>query len=750
MAPDFPASAGPTTQRLSDRPGMTGGVRNALLEQWLTNAWVLAEDWEQLPGKVQLELRRCQTAPELLMRLVEHHLLNEYQADRIKAGKTFGLILGNFRVLGRLGAGGMGVVFKAEHIAMRRLAAVKVVSFYGEEDPQLLLRFRAEIRAVAQLQHPNIVSAFDAGTVSSADEDGPTLHYFVMEYVPGRDLDDLVGNDGQLGITQACDLIYQVATALAEAQKFGLVHRDIKPANILATAEWQAKLLDFGLARHISKRMTEPGTVLGTIDYMAPEQASDAHAVDIRADIYALGATLYWCLSGRSPFPSRPSIQEELIARLTLPAPSLRAARPDAPAELDQVVARMMALDPNARFQTPEAVMRALLPFLKSDSRLLYPERRTARPADPAAATGTHRVLIVDDEPDMRTLVAHVLEMEDIGCDHAGDGVEALAALAGKTYDLVLLDVDMPRMSGLEVLTRLRETAPPTLKIVMMSGRTSADEMAKTMLAGADDCLSKPFSLVQLRSRVQAALRLKDVQDRSELLNRQLTRLAAEQERALQARDSDLFHARNALVLALAKLVEHRGTEPTAHLLRLQRACRCLAEGAVGRRAYAGQIDDNYVRMLECCAPLHDIGKVALPESILLKPGQLTAEERLIMQTHTTIGADTLADVARQHSFAASFFEMAIAIVRHHHERWDGQGYPDQLAGDSIPLAARIVGLADTYDALRCRRTYRPALAHRTAVKLIAENAGQFDPELVTVFEQRADELEQIFRELPH
>jgi response regulator RpfG family c-di-GMP phosphodiesterase len=738
--------AGHRTQLLTDG-SRSGAPGNEYLHRWLDSSLIAAENWEQLPAQTRAELQICPRFDLLVADLVAHKLLTEYQAVRIKAGKTFGLILGNFRVLQRLGAGGMGVVYKAEHISMRRLAAIKVPFSLGAEETQLLGRFRAEIRAVARLQHPNIVSAFDAGTVVSPDPDGPTLHYFVMEYVHGRNLDEWVHTDGPLSVAQACDLAYQVAAALAEAHKHHLVHRDIKPANILVTPERQAKLLDFGLARYGSSRMTEPGTVLGTVDFMAPEQASDASTVDIRADIYGLGGTLFWALTGQLPFGTRSTLNEALIARLTQPAPSLRSARSDLPQQLDEVVAKMMALEVEARYPTPQAVMRALLPFLGSDSQILAPQQRLAGLSGGAAAAPGNQVLVVDDEAGMRTLVTMVLQAEGLHCGEAANGLEALEILGTKRFDLVLLDVDMPGLSGLEVLKRLRENMPiPHLKIMMMSGRINADEMSETLQAGADDYLTKPFSIVQLRARVRAALRLKEAQDRSDVLNQQLLALAADQEKGLQARDSDLFQARNALVLALAKLVEHRDSEQSAHLQRLQHYCRCLAEEAATQPPFTAQIDDGFIQLLEACVPLHDIGKVALPEYILLKPGQLTSEERLIMQTHTTVGADTLATVARQHGFAQAFFQMAIAIVRHHHERWDGAGYPDRLSGEAIPLSARIVALADSYDALRSRRTHRPAFSHETAVQLISQSAGQFDPHLTQCFQRCTERLERIFR----
>jgi response regulator RpfG family c-di-GMP phosphodiesterase len=658
-------------------------------------------------------------------------------------------------VLDRLGAGGMGVVYKAEHAIMRRLVAIKVLPMSQDQEPRLLLRFYSEIRAISQLQHPNIVTAMDAGELPNPDPDGSSLHYLVMEYVKGQDLEALVEKNGPLTVAQACDLACQVARGLAQAHDHKLVHRDIKPSNVLVTAEGQAKLLDFGLARQFTNRMTEPGTVLGSIDYMSPEQARDASRVDIRTDIYGLGGTLFWCLTGKTPFPPKDSIVKDLACRMTQPPPSARSVRSQIPAELDTVIARMMAINPDDRYATPQALMRALLPFL-SESRddILPTAAAAATPGivdveQAAIKSREHRVLIADDELGIRAMCRCALQMEGIQCEEAVDGARALEIVRSKPFDLVLLDINMPELSGREVLRQLRENGTwPNLKVIMFSGQSTPEEMAPLLLAGADDYLTKPFSVVQLQSQIKASLRLKDAQDRTDLLNRHLLGVNHELEQNLNARDSDLVHARNALVLALAKLVEYRDSETSTHLTRLQRYCRVLAEEAAGSPLFANQIDQNYVELLACCAPLHDIGKVGLPDHILLKPGKLDADERIIMQAHTIIGSDTLRAVAQEHGSAMVFLQMAIDIARHHHERFDGKGYPDRLAGNNIPLAARIVTVCDVYDALRSRRVYKPALSHIATVQIISEGSdGQFDPTLIHFFQRCAGEFERIFRE---
>ena len=736
-----------------------------LINRLLHHDLLLAEDWDALPPRVQRRIVESPDESKALDQLVKHGLLTKYQAGRIEAGTLFGLTLGSYRILERLGAGGMAVVFKAEHTDLRHHVAVKVLPPTTKEDSALESRFFSEMRIVARLRHPNIVAATDAGRTAS-DDGNTVLRYLVMEYVPGEDLEEVVRRHGPMNAARACAIAYQMASALGETHKYGLVHRDIKPSNIMLTGEDQAKLLDFGLTRHFGHRMTVPGTILGTIDYMAPEQARDASTVDIRADIFGLGGTLYWCLTGRLPFPFDGNPVEALTRRLTSAPPSARAVVPDLPPELDAVVAKMMALRPDDRYADPGAVMQALLPFVRAATgeyqkltALSFADRvpelgpvpGVIQLPDLGPRAGEFRVLVVDDESSVRELCRQLLQAEGAVVEAAANGAQGLAMALKGGYDVVLLDVAMPDMNGVEVLARLRQSGrDPNQKVLMFSGHITPEEMSDMLNRGADDFLTKPFSVAQLIARVQNLLRLKAAQDRAVKLNRHLAAANAELERDLADHAGDAEAVRNALVLAVARIIEQREGRGTGHPVRMQRYCRTLAEAAAALPSFADRIDCAFVDLLECSAPLHDIGRVGLPDHILLKGGQLGPEERLVMETHTTLGADALKEVTHASGAGEDFLRLAADVARHHHERHDGTGYPDRLAGNAIPLAARFVALADAYDALRCRRLYKPALPHPAAVQILTQNSpGQFDPDVLEVFKHVAGKFEAIFKDVP-
>jgi len=723
----------------------------------LAESFLLSEDWEALPPRAQRRVLECRTETTAIEQLVKHGLLTPYQAGRIEAGTTFGLVLGSYRMLERLGAGGMAVVFKGEHMDLRHHVAVKVLPPTTREDSALETRFFSEMRIVARLRHPNIVAATDAGRCVS--EDGDTiLRYLVMEYVPGHDLEEVVRTHGPMSQSRACAIAYQIASALGETHKYGLVHRDIKPSNIMLTGEDQAMLLDFGLTRHFAHRMTVPGTVLGTIDYMAPEQARDASMVDIRADIFGLGGVLFWCLTGQVPFPFSGGPVEALTRRLTSPAPSIRTINPDIPTELDEVIARMMAVRPEERYVDPATVMRALMPFVRPDTGeyehlmpMPFGEAQQVVALPESSHSGQYRVLVVDDESSVRELCKQLLEAEGTTVDVAINGTQGLARAAKGDYDLVLLDVAMPDLNGVEVLARLRQMQPRGnhQKVLMFSGHTTPEEMSEMLGRGADDFLTKPFSVAQLLARVQNLLRLKSAQDRTGVLFHQLQNENTGLAQVVRQTGGDAEAVRNALVLAMSRLVEAREGRGTGHPVRMQKYCRTLAEAAAAHENFSNQIDCVFVEILECCAPLHDVGRVGLPDHVLLKVGPLTPEERLTMETHTVIAADALKEVVPPEGAAGELFlQMAADVTRSHHERHDGTGYPDRLAGDDIPLSARLVALADVYDALRSRRLHKPALPHSAAMQIITQNSpGHFNPALLEIFKGVATKFEKIFKE---
>ena len=730
--------------------------RNLLLNDLIEGGVILKDAWQTLDERARRPFVEAPSEEELLTRLVEAQLLTAFQVSHIRSAGSANLVLGNYRLLEEIGAGGMGIVYRGEHVLLRRPVAIKVLrsSPDGEELP--LQRFFVEMRALARIRHPNIVWALDAGTVKPKRHDESHRHYLVMEYVAGTNL-EVIAAKNPLSIFQACELAYQIAGALDETHKLNLIHRDIKPSNILVTPQGNAKLLDFGLALHFGRRrLTMPGTVLGTLAYMAPEQVSDSANVDIRADIFGLGATLFFCLTGACPFSVHGTITQQAASRLVPQVPKVREHRADVSPELEAVICRMMAHEREDRYSTPQALLRALLPFVNA-SRRFEPQRSQcdASPAlvgSPSVDTATvPRVLLVDDEPGIRHLCKTYLRHEGFQCSDAGNGEEALQLLGSQAFDLVLLDIDMPRLSGAETLSRLRQTLMSGyLKVIMMSGGVSPDDMSAMLGLGADDYLAKPFTRLQLVSRVKAALAHKAIQDRSEWLNRELLQVNAELEQSLEARSGDLSHVRMTLLHALAKIVESRTLETPGHLTRITRYAKAIALQARLSPRLASALDAAFIHTLEKCAPLHDIGNVAMPDHILRHTGPLDAEDRIVMQAHTTIGAETLASVAKRDRTAAAFWQMAIDISRHHHERHDGAGYPDRLAGRDIPVAARLVALADAYDTLRTPGELGIALSHNAAVEMIVQGSqGRFDPLLVQTFQEIESEIDAIFRACP-
>lgn len=359
---------------------------------------------------------RFSSAEELARELVGRRWLTPFQAQLIAAGRAYELNIGSYRLLSPLGEGGMGVVYKAEQRRLGRLVAVKVIhQEYLAQRPEARQRFQREARAAAQLTHPNAIRIYDA------DQD-EFRHFIVMEYVEGTDLARLVERGGPLPVAVACDYIAQAALGLQHAHELGLIHRDVKPSNLLITrspvnalralanetvsgqpsspATWQelrqsgqVKIVDLGLARVMQAAeaeqvgaLTVEGNVMGTPDYIAPEQARDPHRVDGRADIYSLGCTFYFALAGRPPFPKASALEKLLMQQLDEPIP-IEALRPEVPISVAQILRKMMAKDPAQRFQTALEVNHALTAIAAEVAHLrVDPPRQTDVPLNESTA----------------------------------------------------------------------------------------------------------------------------------------------------------------------------------------------------------------------------------------------------------------------------------------------------------------------------------------------------------------------------
>jgi serine/threonine protein kinase len=302
---------------------------------------------------------------KLAQLLVHDGLLTKYQAEQLLSGRWRNFIIGGkYKLLERLGKGGMALVFLCEHQVMKRLVALKILPSAHATDKELLGRFHREARALSQLRHPNIVGAYDADQANK-------VHFLVMEYVDGGDLDQIIAKAGQLAWERAANYIMQAALGLQHAHECGLVHRDIKPGNLLVDRTGRVKLLDLGLARIFHETTDDlttgrdAKTLLGTIDYLAPEQALNSHDVDIRADIYSLGATFYFTLTGQGLFEDG-SVAQKLSWHLHRPPSPITDFRSDVPPGLIRIIDKMLAKDPEDRYQTPDEVVEALEPYTRT------------------------------------------------------------------------------------------------------------------------------------------------------------------------------------------------------------------------------------------------------------------------------------------------------------------------------------------------------------------------------------------------
>lgn len=314
-------------------------------------------------------------------------------------------------------------------------------------------------------------------------------------------------------------------------------------------------------------------------------------------------------------------------------------------------------------------------------------------------------ILLVDDDSLTLAVLENAVRQFGFEPTTANNGREALRLVRTGRFQLVISDIEMPGMTGVELCREIRGRAVNGyVYIILLTSHSDTESVVTGLDAGADDYVSKPFQPAELQLRLRAARRLL----------------------SLESRDLVIF--------TMAKLADHRDNETGSHLERMRSYAQLIAGELSTWPKFRDVVDGQYVRLIYLTSPLHDIGKVGIPDRILLKPGRLTPEEFEIMKTHAIIGGETLQAAALQHP-GANFLTMAYDIAITHHERWDGGGYPNGLKGEEIPLCGRITALADVYDALTSRRVYKPAFFHEKARQIILDGSGtQFDRDVVQAF----------------
>ncbi|MDD5209174.1 MAG: response regulator [Elusimicrobiales bacterium] len=356
-----------------------------------------------------------------------------------------------------------------------------------------------------------------------------------------------------------------------------------------------------------------------------------------------------------------------------------------------------------------------------------------------AGRRGVPSILIVDDMPANLELLSGMLKDSHYKIRAALSGELALQSARNEPPELILLDINMPAMDGYEVCRRLKADAElKDIPVIFLSALSEPMDKVKAFGVGGVDYVTKPFQFEEVFARVETHLRLRRMQLELERHNLHLEDLVKEQ--VAEISDSQL-----AAIIALTKLAESRDDATGAHIERTRNFARALAKKMREDAGHTGSITESFIESIYHTASLHDIGKVGILDSILLKPGKLTPEELEIMKTHSVIGANTLR-TARGKYPRSGFLNMGIDIARSHHEKWDGSGYPEGLAGEAIPLAARIMAVADVYDALRAERPYKPAFSHEKSSGIILKNSGtHFDPAVIAAFRGIESDFAGIF-----
>lgn len=344
-------------------------------------------------------------------------------------------------------------------------------------------------------------------------------------------------------------------------------------------------------------------------------------------------------------------------------------------------------------------------------------------------------ILVVDDMPANLHLLAGMLKQEGYHVRVAPNASMALKSIENNQPDLMLVDITMPGMNGYELCKIIKDDPRwSSIPVIFISALNASLDKVRAFEVGGVDYVAKPFDFHEVQARVATHL--------------ELARYRHSLEELVKEQTKEIYAAQMATVYSLAKLAESRDNDMEFHLERIGLVSELLAVQLRANPKYTHLINDTFISNVYHASPLHDIGKVAIPDAILCKPGRLDVDEMSIMKTHSAIGAETM-QVAQQRYGHNEFINMGIDIARSHHEKWDGSGYPDGLVGEGIPLSARIVAVADVYDALRSKRCYKESFYRTESKEIIEQGAGKhFDPEIVKAFLDCEEHIETIYKKM--
>lgn len=344
-----------------------------------------------------------------------------------------------------------------------------------------------------------------------------------------------------------------------------------------------------------------------------------------------------------------------------------------------------------------------------------------------------YSILVVDDTAANLNVLTDMLTESGYKVRPVPSGKLAISVAKRTSPDLILLDITMPGLNGYEVCEILKNDEDlKEIPIIFISALSDTSDKVKAFNVGGVDYINKPFQVEEVQARVKTHLELYS-------LKRKLVKQNLSLENQVQLKIEEISNSQMAIIFAMAKLSQSRDDDTGKHIDRVQIFCKILAEKLSENVKYKDIISNEYIENIYEASPLHDIGKVGIADSILLKPGKLTEEEFEIMKKHSAIGAHTLLEVRSKYP-EISFISMGMAISRYHHEKWDGSGYPDGLAGEDIPLCARIMAIADVYDALKSKRCYKNEKSHEESCQIIIDGRGKhFDPTVVDAFCQVRD-----------